>query len=264
MNAGIHARLRGRELRSLCRTGEFDGPTAGAAIAYAQANFVAVPADLAAHFEEFCRLNPRPCPLLETLQPGHYEPRLLAANADLRTDLPRYRVFRDGVCVDTPKEILDVWTHDLTAFLIGCSFTFESALLEAGLPVRHLEESRNVPMYRTDIPCTPAGPFSAMLVVSMRPMTPEQADRAVKVTSRYERIHGSPVRVGDPEGIGINDIHQPDYGEAVTMHTGEIPVFWACGVTPLEAIMSAKPPLAITHDPGHMFVTDLLHVEFRE
>ena len=263
MKALGHAEMTGREIRALCRAGAFDQPTTGVALGYAQANLVVVRAQLAADFEEFCRLNPKPCPLLEILPPGRYEPLQLAAGADLRTDLPRYRVYRDGMCVATPTDILKDWTDDLVALLIGCSFTFESALLAAGLPVRHVEEGCNVPMYRTNIACRSAGPFAGPLIVSMRPMTREQAVEAARVTQPYEKVHGSPVQVGDAETIGIGDLTQPDYGDAVTIHPDEIPVFWACGVTPMEAITHAKPDLAITHEPGHMFVTDVLDDSMR-
>jgi len=252
------AKMSGRDIRMLCRSGVFDRPTAGVALGYAQANLVSLNRDLAEDFETFCRSNPKPCPLLEVLAPGAYEPSLLARGADVRTDLPRYRVYREGVCVSRPTEIRQVWRDDLVTFLIGCSFTFESALIQARLPVRHIEEGRNVPMYRTNISCRPAGPFAGPLIVSMRPMSREQAAEAVRLTKAHERVHGSPVQVGDAEAIGITDLDQPDYGDAVTILPGEIPVFWACGVTPMEAVMRAGAELAVTHDPGHMFVTDLL------
>ncbi len=209
-------------------------------------------------FEAFCRANPQPCPLLGVLEPGRFEPAEVAPGADLRTDLPRYRVFRDGECIAAPTSVESYWRDDLVAFLIGCSFTFESALLEAHLPVRHFEEGRNVPMYRTNIACAAVGAFAGPLVVSMRPMTPQQAESAKRVTAAFPRAHGSPVWIGDPAAIGIEHINRPDYGDSVTILPGEIPVFWACGVTPMEAIRRAKPPIAITHEPGHMFVTDLL------
>ncbi|MHC4698102.1 MAG: putative hydro-lyase, partial [Planctomycetota bacterium] len=252
MTTADYSGMTGREIRARCRAGKLDRPTTRTALGYLQANLVVVTARLAADFKEFCRLNPKPCPLLEVLPPGRYEPTVLAPGADLRTDLPRYRVYRDGVCVATPTDILSEWTDDLVAMLIGCSFTFESALLQEGLPVRHVEEGCNVPMYRTNIPCRSAGPFGGPLVVSMRPMTRKQAAEAERVTSHYERVHGGPIQLGEAEGIGIDDLAQPDYGDAVTIRPDEIPVFWACGVTPMEAVMRAKPDLAITHEPGHM------------
>jgi uncharacterized protein YcsI (UPF0317 family) len=264
MTGDACARMTGREIRALCREGTFDRPTTGVALGYAQANLVVLRARLTSDFQQFCRLNPKPCPLLEVTKPGGFEPMETALGADLRTDLPRYRVLRDGVCMDRPTAITRYWEADFVAFLIGCSFTFEASLLEAGLPVRHIEESRNVPMYRTNIACSSAGPFEGDLIVSMRPMTPEQARIAEQVTAALPRVHGSPVHMGDPSAIGIADVSRPDYGDVVTIHNDEIPVFWACGVTPMEAVMHAKPDIAITHEPGHMFVTDLLDRSLRE
>jgi uncharacterized protein YcsI (UPF0317 family) len=218
---------------------------------------------LARQFEEFCQLNPKPCPLLEMTQPGRFEPAKMAHHADLRTDLPRYRVYEAGVCGDRPTSVESYWADDSVGFLIGCSFTFESALLEAGLPVRHIEEGRNVPMYRTSIECTPAGQFAAPLVVSMRPMTPAQADAAARLTAAFPDVHGAPAHIGDIDALGIADLGQPDYGDPVTIHPHEVPVFWACGVTPMEAIVRARPDLAITHEPGYMLVTDILDESLR-
>ena len=255
--------LSGREIRHLCRTGECNRPTAGLARGFAQVNLVVLPEPLAADFATFCRLNPQPCPLLEVTKPGSVEPVRMAAGADLRTDLPRYRVFRaDGPdksvrCLDEPTSIGPYWRDDFVSFLIGCSFTFESALLRAGVTVRHIEENRNVPMYRTTIPCRSAGAFAAPLVVSMRPMPPEHVAVARKVTASMPHVHGAPVHEGDPRAIGIRDLARPEYGDAVTIREGEVPVFWACGVTPQEAILAARPEIAITHKPGHMLVTDI-------
>lgn len=264
MTSQDYTRMTGEQIRALCRAGTFAKPTAGVALGYTQANLVILRIDVAGDFKEFCRLNPKPCPLLEVTKPGQYEPIEAAPGADLRNDLPRYRAYRKGVCVGKPTSIEPYWDDNCVAFLIGCSFTFESALLKAGLPVRHIEEGRNVPMYRTNIPCTPAGAFAGPLIVSMRPMTAEQAEAASQVTAAYPQVHGSPIHIGDPSAIGIDDLTQPDYGDPVTIHSGEVPVFWACGVTPMEAIMQAKPPLAITHEPGHMFVTDVLDSSLRE
>ncbi|MDW7709184.1 MAG: putative hydro-lyase [Deferrisomatales bacterium] len=247
----------GRDVRDACRRGELTGPTAGLAPGYGQANLVVVPQEAAEDFAAFCERNPRPCPLLERTGPGGWEPRRLAPGADLRTDLPRYRVLREGRCTARPTDILSLWREDFVAFLLGCSFTFEAALLDAGVPVRHLEEGRNVPMFRTSLACVPAGPFRGPLVVSMRPMPPEQAARAAEITARHPHFHGAPVHVGDPGAIGVADLARPDYGDAVTVRPGEVPVFWACGVTPLEALLGAGLEVAATHEPGHMFVTDL-------
>lgn len=245
-------------LRAAIRAGKHTGPTAGLAPGFAQANVVILPAADAADFAEFCRLNPRPCPLLEQLEPGNPEPRLSAPGADLRTDVPRYRVFRSGNAEPhEPTDIRDLWRDDLVGFLLGCSFTFETALMAAGLPVRHIDQNRNVPMYRTNVACAPAGRFVGPLVVSMRPYRPEQIERVCEITASYPTMHGAPVYVGDPAAIGIGDLLRPDFGDAVTIEPGEVPVFWACGVTPQLALAAARPELAITHSPGCMFVTDL-------
>jgi uncharacterized protein YcsI (UPF0317 family) len=243
-------------LRAAIRRGAWSGPTAGLAPGAAQANLVVLPVSDAFDFLRFCVHNPQPCPVLEVTEPGSPEPVHTAPGADLRTDLPRYRVYRSGELADEPGDVVDQWRDDLVAFLLGCSFTFERALLAEGLPVRHIEERVNVPMYRTSIACRPAGRFSGPLVVSMRPMLPEQAIRARQVTRRFVRAHGAPVHIGDAGAIGIDDLGRPDYGDAVTVRDGEVPVFWACGVTPQAAAESCRPELMITHAPGHMFVTD--------
>jgi uncharacterized protein YcsI (UPF0317 family) len=247
----------GAEVRRRVRAGECTGPTCGLALGYVQANLVVVPRDLAFDFLLFCQRNPKPCPLLAVAEPGSPEPRLVAPGADLRTDLPRYRVYRHGELVDEPDDLTGLWRDDLVGFLLGCSFTFENALLQAGLPVRHIERGCNVPMYRTTIECVPAGAFRGPMTVSMRPMTPAQAVRAVQVCSRFPRAHGAPVHVGDPSAIGVRDLGRPDFGDPVEVRPGEVPVFWACGVTPQTVAMAARPPFLITHKPGHMFVTDL-------
>jgi uncharacterized protein YcsI (UPF0317 family) len=216
-----------------------------------------LPESLAYDFLRFCVANPKPCPLIEVIDAGSPEPAQSAPGADLRTDVPRYRVFRDGELAEEVQEVASLWRDDLVAFLIGCSFTFERALLAAGLPVRHIEEQVNVPMYRTSIACRSAGAFSGPMVVSMRPYEPAQALRAAQVTSRFPSVHGAPVHLGDPQAIGIADLDRPDYGDPVTVRAGEVPVFWACGVTPQAAAAAARPELMITHAPGHMFVTDL-------
>jgi uncharacterized protein YcsI (UPF0317 family) len=223
-----------------------------------QTNVVILPAAMAGEFAEFCRLNSRPCPLIEQTQPGDPEPKHSAPGADLRTDVPRYRVFRNGVAdADEPTDVLSLWRDDFVGFLLGCSFTFEAALQAAGLPVRHIELGRNVPMYCTNVPCLPAGRFAGPLVVSMRPYRPEEVSRVRDVTGRYPTMHGEPVHVGDPSAIGIRDLARPDFGDAVPLEPGEVPVFWACGVTPQLALAAARPEIAITHSPGCMFVTDL-------
>jgi uncharacterized protein YcsI (UPF0317 family) len=243
--------------RAAIRRGEWTGPTAGLAPGYTQANLVMLPEADAFDFLRFCVRNPKPCPVLEVTDPGSPEPAATAPGADLRTDVPRYRVYRDGEPDGEPTDVRDAWRDDLVAFLIGCSFTFERALLAEDLPVRHIEQGVNVPMYRTSRDCHPAGRFEGPLVVSMRPMTPEQAIRATQITSRYPTVHGAPVHVGDPEQLGIADLQAPDYGDPVEIRPGEIPVFWACGVTPQAVAAASRPELMITHAPGHMFVTDV-------
>lgn len=254
--------LSPEELRARCRTGRFRRPTAGFARGYVQANLVVLPADWAEDFRLFCERNPKPCPLLEVGEPGDPATRRLARGADLRTDLPLYRIFKNGEYAGEAPDLLALWRADFVPFLLGCSFSFEAALVREGLPVRHLEERRadgrpkNVPMYRTNVACEPAGAFRGPLVVSMRPYTPADAQRAARVTERFPRMHGGPVHVGDPAGLGIERLDRPDWGDAVTIRPGEIPVFWACGVTPQAALEAARPPIAATHAPGHMFVSD--------
>ena len=250
-------RATGAEVRRRARAGELAGPTAGLAVGYAHANLVVVPQHQAFDFLLFCHRNPRPCPLLDVTDPGSPEPTAVAPGADLRTDLPAYRVYRYGELIAEPKTLHEWWRDDLVCFLLGCSFTFEDALLRAGLPVRHQEHGCNVPMFLTNVACRPAGVFHGPLVVSMRPMTPAQAERAAEVSGRFTSSHAAPVHAGDPAALGIRDLARPDFGDPVEVHAGEIPVFWACGVTPQAVAMAARPPLLLTHKPGHMFVTDL-------
>jgi len=250
-------RASGKEVRQAARTGVLTAPTAGLARGYVQANLVVVPRDLAFDFLLFCQRNPKPCPVLDVTEPGNPEPGLISPGADVRTDLPRYCVYRNGECVEEPTDLRKWWRDDLVAYLLGCSFTFENALLEAAIPVRHVEVGCNVPMYRTNIACRPAGAFHGPLVVSMRPMTSAQAIAATRICARFPRAHGVPIHWGDPEALGIRDLARPDFGDAVPIHAGEIPVFWACGVTPQAVAIEARPALLLTHKPGHMFVTDL-------
>ncbi|MDT9191026.1 MAG: putative hydro-lyase [Limnospira sp. PMC 894.15] len=245
------------EIRQLCKDGSFTSPTPGLALGFVQANLVVLPYSLAFEFLLFCQRNPKPCPVLDVTDVGSPEPKIISPGADIRTDLPRYRVFRYGELVEETTDITPFWRNDLVAFLIGCSFSFENAMLNIGLPVRHIEEQKNVPMYKTDIECMPTGAFSSPLVVSMRPLRFNHVVRAVEVTSQYYKAHGSPIHIGNPETIGIKNLEKPDYGDAVKLYDDEIPVFWACGVTTQTAILRAKPELAITHSPGHMFVSDL-------
>ena len=244
------------ELRGLIRERKWTKVTTGLAQGFVQANLVMLPEEQAFHFLLFCVRNPKPCPILDVLEPGQVEPAI-ARGADLRTDLPKYRIYGKGVLQREVEEVKDLFHERMVSFLLGCSFSFESAMLAAGLPIRNIEEGKNVSMYVTNRPCVPAGPFSSPLVVSMRPLTPPQAVRATQVTTRFHLTHGAPVHFGTPEEIGIKDLGRPDFGDPVTVRQGEIPVFWACGVTSALAATSARLPLVITHAPGHMFVSDL-------
>lgn len=240
----------------MIRTGQWPGPTSGAAQGYVQANLVMLPREEAFHFLLFCVRNPKPCPILDVLEPGQVEPHI-APGADLRTDLPRYRIFEKGEFKEEVSDVSHVFHENMVGFLLGCSFSFENALLAAGLPIRNIEEGKNVSMYITNRSCRPAGPFTAPLVVTMRPLTPEQAIRATQITTRFHLTHGAPIHLGSPEALGIKDLDGPEFGDPVTIHPGEIPVFWACGVTSQMAARSAPLSLVITHAPGHMFVSDL-------
>ncbi|MDQ1335403.1 MAG: putative hydro-lyase [Thermodesulfobacteriota bacterium] len=256
MDIQIKKDLSAPRLRELIRDGEWKTPTTGVATGSVQANLVMLPREAAFHFLLFCVRNPRPCPVLDVLEPGQWEPRI-ARGADLRTDLPLYRVYRDGALAEEIEDVTPLFNKETVSFLLGCSFSFESALIAARVPVRNLEEGKNVSMYITNRDCIPAGPFSGPLVVTMRPMRPDQAIRATQVTTRFHLTHGAPVHLGSPDEIGIEDLDQPDFGDPVSILPGEIPVFWACGVTTILAVMSASLPMVITHSPGHMFVSDL-------
>jgi uncharacterized protein YcsI (UPF0317 family) len=251
----------GLAVRLAARSGALDTPTAGLAPGYVQGNLAILPRDYAEDFLRFCQANPKPCPLLGVSEAGSPVIPLLGADLDIRTDIPRYRVWRDGVLVDEPRDLKSVWRDDLMSFVIGCSFSFEEALAQAGVPLRHIELGTNVPMYRTNVQTQRAGRFHGPLVVSMRPMKPADAIRAVQITSRLPAVHGAPVHLGFPEAIGIRDLAKPDYGDAVPVAADELPVFWACGVTPQATIAAARPPFAITHAPGFMLVTDLKNAQ---
>jgi len=255
--------LRGRArtglaARQLFRAGTYTGVTHGFAPGYVQGNLAVLPAALAADFLRFCQLNPKPCPLIGmSPRPGSTAVPELGADLDIRTDLPMYRLWRHGELVGEPADITNVWREDLVAFVLGCSFSFEEALIEDGIELRHQTCGLNVPMYRTSIPCAPSGPFRGPMVVSMRPLKPADAIRAVQITSRFPAVHGAPVHLGLPEAIGIRDIAKPDYGDAIEVKADELPVFWACGVTPQAVIAAVKPEFCITHAPGSMLITDL-------
>eukprot|EP01138_Halocafeteria_seosinensis_P006693 gb/GECG01006842.1/.p1 GENE.gb/GECG01006842.1/~~gb/GECG01006842.1/.p1 ORF type:complete len:453 (+),score=54.60 gb/GECG01006842.1/:1-1359(+) len=255
------------ELRQACRRGEFRGQTSGQCMGYAQANLVMIPEEFAEDFRQFCNLNPKACPLLEETVNNTFEAKRMAPHSDLRTDLPKYCLWENGKRLN--KEVYDVTQflhtkkHKVRCFLLGCSFSFEEALLAEGLPVRHIQQHRNVPMYVTNIDCQTSGVFSAKLVVSMRPLTPKQAQQATRITNGFPSVHGGPIQIGNAQSLGIKDLNRPDFGDAVDTHEGEVPVFWACGVTPQNAILNAKKllPFAITHSPGCMFVTDVKNAQ---
>ncbi|MBC7583299.1 MAG: putative hydro-lyase [Tardiphaga sp.] len=238
------------------RAGKY-GSTAGVAPGFVQGNLVILPQSQAADFHRFCQLNPKPCPIIGMSDPG--DPRIpsLGLDLDIRTDIPQYVVWKDGEAIDRPAEVMKYWRDDLVSFVIGCSYSFEEAMMADDLPIRHIEQDVLVPMYRTNIECQPAGPFAGPMVVSMRPLKPRDAIRAVQITSRFPAVHGAPVHLGLPHSIGIADINKPDYGDAVHINDDEIPVFWACGVTPQSVIAAARVPFAITHAPGVMLITDL-------
>ncbi len=252
-------RITPKGARKLFREGKIVITTTNWAPGYAQANLAILPRRDAYDFLLFCMRNPKPCPLLEVTETGSPEPSTIAPGADLRTDLSGYRVYEKGVCVEEPADITHWWREDMVAFLLGCSFSFEEALLKAGVPVRQIEEGTNVPVYQTNVQCTPAGRFSGPLVVSMRPIPSRLVSRAVTVTARFPSVHGAPVHIGNPADLGIEALHSPDWGDPPVIYPGDVPVFWACGVTPQAVALNSKPELLIAHSPGLMFITDVLN-----
>jgi uncharacterized protein YcsI (UPF0317 family) len=245
-----------REPRLAAREGRFQDPTSGHAPGFLQANLMIVPQQYAFDFLLFCQRNPKPCPLIEVMEPGAREPKC-APGADIARDIPGYRVYRDGDLDSERLDVRDLWRSDFVSFLIGCSFSFEDAVVQAGIPLRHVEQACNVAMYRTNIACESAGPFRGEMVVSMRPIKSRDVARVVEISGRFDVAHGAPVHIGNPGAIGIADIARPEYGDAVRIEDDEIPVFWACGVTPQWVAQKSRLPLCITHAPGKMFVTDL-------
>ncbi len=245
------------EVRRRIRAKQIDAPTSGMADGYVQANLVILPQSDAEYFLDYCRANPKPCPLLGVGKPGDVALDAVAADLDIRTDVSGYRIFLDGVPTERVSDITAYWRDDLVTFALGCSFSFEHALLDAGLPVRHIERGCNVPMFRTSVPTAGRGPFEGPLVVTMRPYKPAEAIAAILLSEHYPLAHGAPIHMGFPEAIGITDLGHPDYGDPVPINSDEIPVFWACGVTPQAALENAALPFAITHDPGHMLITDI-------
>ena len=250
------AAMKPHDVRRIIREGKLSRPTAGIAQGYAQANLAVLPQELAYDFLLFAQRNPKPCPILDVTEIGSPEPKFVGSGADLRYDIGKYRVYKHGVLVEEVPDIERYWNEKMVGFLLGCSFSFETAMLNNGIPVRHIEENCNVPMYVSNIECRPAGVFSGPTVVSMRPIPEALLVKAVQVTSRFPAVHGAPLHIGNPASIGIKDIAQPDFGDAVTVKEGEVPVFWACGVTPQAVAMRVKPELMLTHAPGYMFICD--------
>lgn len=246
-----------REARLRIRSGAHATHTAGLAPGYVQGNLCILPRVYAADFLLFCARNPKPCPLLGVAEPGDPHLPALGEDLDIRTDVPRYRVFREGVLTEEVSDLRELWRSDLVSFVLGCSFSFEQALMQAGLSLRYVEQGRNVPMYRTSLDTVPAGLFRGKLVVSMRPFKPADAIRAIEITSLYPRVHGAPVHIGRPDLIGIPDLDRPWEGDPTEVREDELPLFWACGITPQSVVLDARPSLCITHAPGHMLVTDL-------
>ena len=258
-----YSKAKPAEVRKLIREGKLTGQTSGMCDGYAQANLVILPKVLAYDFLLFCQRNPKPCPLLEVSDVGSRLLHTIADGADIATDLPKYRLYRKGELAGEYTDVSELWQDDFVSFLIGCSFSFEGDLLAADVPVRQIEEGKNVPMYDTNIPCESAGVFHGNMVVSMRPLPHGLVPKAVLITGQMPRVHGAPIHIGAPEAIGIKDLAHPDYGDAVTIREGEVPVFWPCGVTPQNVVMQSKPDFVITHAPGHMLITDVKNVNLK-
>ncbi|OOM07294.1 putative hydro-lyase [Clostridium saccharobutylicum] len=251
------------EVRRLIREGEITGPTSGMCAGYAQANLVIIPKDLAYDFLLFTQRNQKSCPILEVSDMGSRSLKYIANNVDIAKDIPKYRVYEDGILTGEYTSVEHLWRDDFVSFLIGCSFSFESELLEAGINIRHIEENCNVPMFKTNIDCEPAGIFNGKMVVSMRPIPYDQIVKSVMVTGTMPKVHGAPIHIGDPSVIGISDVTKPDFGDSVQIKEGEVPVFWPCGVTPQSVVMNVKPKIVITHSPGHMLITDVKNVDLK-
>lgn len=255
--------MKPADVRRLIREGVIDFPTAGMCRGYAQANLVILPPEYADDFEEYTRRNPFPCPVLEIIR-GEPVTHDMGDGANICSDIPRYRVYENGVFTKELTDASEYWREGCVGFLIGCSFSFEERLMQEGIEVRHIAQGRNVPMFKTNIQTVKAGPFAGPMVCSMRPMTPENAQKAYDITVKMPNVHGAPVHMGDPAQVGVTDVMKPDYGDSVDIYPGEIPVFWPCGVTPQAAVEQAKPPIVITHAPGHMFITDILNAELND
>lgn len=246
-----------KDIRDAIRSKKFTGDTAGLGGGYLQGNLAILPAEYATDFLRFCQRNPKPCPLVGVSETGDPLLPTLGDDVDIRTDIPQYKIFRDGNLIEQVSDIADLWRDDFVTFVLGCSFSFEDALMNEGIAIRHIDQNKTVPMYRTNIQTVKAGPFRGEIVVSMRSLSITNAIRAIEITSRFPQAHGTPIHFGDPTTIGIKDIHSPDFGDPTEIKEGEVPVFWACGVTPQVAIKNAKPSICITHAPGHMLITDI-------
>ena len=251
------------KVREMIREEKITGPTSGMCPGYAQANLVVLPKEYAYDFLLFTQRNPKSCPVLEVSEEGDRYLRRVAPGADIASEIPKYRIYEKGVLTGEYTNVESFWRKDLVSFLIGCSFSFESELLDAGIEVRHISMGCNVPMYITNIECEPAGIFSGKMVVSMRPIPYEQIVKAVTVTGQMPKVHGTPIHIGDPSVIGIKDVNKPDFGDAVSIMPGDVPVFWCCGVTPQSVVMNVKPSFCITHAPGHMLITDVKNTELK-
>lgn len=251
------AELSAADVRAAIRSGAYAGHTAGLAAGKLQCNLAILPQQHALDFLRFCLRNPKPCPIVGVSDSGDPAMPTLGRDIDIRTDVPKYRVFRDGVLSEEITDISTAWSDDLVTVALGCSFTFENALLRNGIPVRHIEDRKNVPMFRTNIDLVPAGEFGGQMVVTMRPIPQAQVEQTRQISSRFPQAHGAPIAVGDPTEIGIADLSRPDWGDAVVIKDGEIPVYWACGVTPQNVLLDAGLPICITHSPGHMLIADV-------
>lgn len=258
-----YSRMKPDDVRKLIREEKITSPTAGMCAGYAQANLVILPKELAYEFLLFTQRNPKSCPILEVSDVGDKKLKYLGEDIDITKDIPKYRVYQDGVLTGEYTNIENLWREDFVSFLIGCSFSFESELIEAEIPIRHIEENCNVPMFVTNIECTPAGIFNGKMVVSMRPLSYDKIVKSVLVSGEMPKVHGAPIHIGDPSIIGIKDISKPDFGDSVTIKSNEVPVFWPCGVTPQAVVMNVKPKIVITHSPGHMLITDIKNIDLK-
>ncbi len=258
-----YSKMEPYAVRKLIREEKITTPTAGMCLGFAQANLVILPKDLAYDFLLFTQRNPKSCPVLEVSDVGNKKLKYLGEDIDISKDIPKYRVYEDGVLTGEYTDIENLWREDFVSFLIGCSFSFESELIEANISIRHIEENCNVPMFITNIDCTPAGIFNGKMVVSMRPITYNNIVKSVLISGEMPKVHGAPVHIGDPSIIGITDINKPDFGDHVSVKDNEVPVFWPCGVTPQAVVMNVKPKIVITHSPGHMLITDIKNIDLK-